>query len=134
MSIVENAGFSHCKYLAVCKHINMIHRCTFVYFTMQAHSISLTFTHVNKGRYGDAKRTKQFNCLCITSKTIPDKSQQIPVLLGGKPRGSQTRGRQRQTDRFLHTINRKDKWTNKQHGQSGWILGKGGDRIWGVNR
>ena len=37
MSIVE-----HCKYSAICKHINIVHRCTVIYFTMQAHSVSLT--------------------------------------------------------------------------------------------
>lgn len=28
-------------------------------------------------------------------------------------------------------INRVDRWNDKQHGQSDWILGKGGDRICG---
>lgn len=69
---------------------------------MQAHSVSLTLQHVNKGRYEDARTTKLFNCLHITSKATSDKRQEVPVLLGGKLCGRQTRdGRQGQTDRFL---------------------------------
>lgn len=100
------------QYSAVCKHINIFYRCTVVHFTMQAHSVSLTFTNVNKGTYGDARRTKQFSCLCITSKATSDKRQEFPVLLGGKPVG----GKQEMAG--------KDKWTDfctdQQNGQVDW--------------
>lgn len=61
-------------YTAVCRHIIISCWCTVVYFTMQAHSVSLTFTTRKQGNIWDARRTKQFNCLCIASKAISDKS------------------------------------------------------------
>lgn len=68
--------------------------------------------------------------LCIDSKATSDKSQQVPVLLGGKPSGRQTGdGKQRQTDFY----NRVNTWIDRQHGRSDWISGKGGGQDSWVN-
>ena len=109
------------------KHFRRCTSCIF-FLTVQAQSVSLTFTHVNRERYGGRK---QFHCLRITSKDTSAKSQDVPVLLGGKPRGRQTGdGRQGQTDRFLHWPTETDKWTDRKH-QSDGILGEGrGQDLW----
>lgn len=52
----------------------------------------------------------------------------LPV---GNPRGRQT-GDGRQGQRQISTLtNRMDRGTDKKHGQSDWILGKGGDSVCG---
>lgn len=44
------------------------------------------------------------------------------------PRRQMGDGRQGQNRQISSLNNRMDKWTDKKHGQSDWILGKGRDR------
>lgn len=121
MSTVENAGFSRCKYSSARKHFNIFCWCTIVYFTMQA--CSLTFTHTDKGMYGSARKTKLSGFLCITGKVASDKNRSLCCWAGNPAERWQAR-----TKLISSLTNRMDKWTDKKHGQSGWILGKGRDR------
>ena len=64
---------------------------------MQAQSVSLTFTHVNREKYGGQK---QYHCLRITSKATSAKSEEVSCCWVGNPVGGKQEmaGKEKRTD------------------------------------